>query len=170
MQESCTYGSMRGAPSNGRPYRNRGKGPTLRVSVLFHSDFSVGGEPQRSAIGGQPGDICSLRGLPPVTRSRCPDPVSCQSRLEAGGRSPGSSAASCSTTFGNARRYGKLELGVNRKSNTLGKPNMIRTAATDSREIWSPAARYGSGHSRCRPLVNDPGVGVSYNCRPFGTM
>jgi len=23
MQESCTYGSMRGAPSNGRPYRNR---------------------------------------------------------------------------------------------------------------------------------------------------
>src|ERR1700730_16719028 len=23
---------------------------------------------QRSAIGGQPGDICSLRGLPPVTR------------------------------------------------------------------------------------------------------
>ena len=22
MQESCTYGSMRGAPSNGRPYRN----------------------------------------------------------------------------------------------------------------------------------------------------
>ena len=23
MRESCTYGSMRGAPSNGRPYRNR---------------------------------------------------------------------------------------------------------------------------------------------------
>ena len=23
MQESCTYGSVRGAPSNGRPYRNR---------------------------------------------------------------------------------------------------------------------------------------------------
>ena len=22
MQESCTYGSVRGAPSNGRPYRN----------------------------------------------------------------------------------------------------------------------------------------------------
>ena len=25
MRESCTYGSMRGAPSNGRPYRNREK-------------------------------------------------------------------------------------------------------------------------------------------------
>ena len=50
MQESCTYGSMRGAPSNGRPYRNRGKGPTLRVSVLFRSDFSVGGEPTRGDI------------------------------------------------------------------------------------------------------------------------
>ena len=23
MQESCTYGSVRGAPSNGRPYRNQ---------------------------------------------------------------------------------------------------------------------------------------------------
>src|SRR6516162_9758042 len=23
MQESCTYGTVRGAPSNGRPYRNR---------------------------------------------------------------------------------------------------------------------------------------------------
>jgi|HubBroStandDraft_6_1064221.scaffolds.fasta_scaffold177061_2 hypothetical protein len=23
MQESCTYGSVRGAPSNGCPYRNR---------------------------------------------------------------------------------------------------------------------------------------------------
>src|SRR2546428_13798050 len=44
MQESCTYGSVRGAPSNGRPYRNRGKGPTLRVSVLLRSDFSVGGD------------------------------------------------------------------------------------------------------------------------------
>src|ERR1700738_91312 len=33
----------------------RGKGPTLRVSVLFHSDFSVGGEPTR-------GDIESLVG------------------------------------------------------------------------------------------------------------
>ena len=28
----------------------RGKGPTLRVSVLFHSDFSVGGEPTRGDI------------------------------------------------------------------------------------------------------------------------
>src|SRR4029077_16269034 len=28
----------------------RGKGPTLRVSVLFHSDFSVGGEPARGDI------------------------------------------------------------------------------------------------------------------------
>src|SRR6516162_3377678 len=26
MQESCTYGSVRGAPSNGRPYRNRENG------------------------------------------------------------------------------------------------------------------------------------------------
>src|SRR6266853_2355609 len=28
----------------------RGKGPTLRVSVLFRSDFSVGGEPTRGDI------------------------------------------------------------------------------------------------------------------------
>src|SRR6266404_3797232 len=28
----------------------RGKGPTLRVSVLFHSDFSAGGEPTRGDI------------------------------------------------------------------------------------------------------------------------
>jgi hypothetical protein len=27
MQESCTYGSVRGAPSNGCPYRNRHESP-----------------------------------------------------------------------------------------------------------------------------------------------
>ena len=32
MQESCTYGSMRGAPSNGRPYRNRQIGNGFEVS------------------------------------------------------------------------------------------------------------------------------------------
>src|SRR3982074_2599137 len=29
MRESCTYGSVRGAPSNGRPYRDRRKFITL---------------------------------------------------------------------------------------------------------------------------------------------
>ena len=37
MQESCTYGSVRGAPSNGCPYRNhsvRSTSSGLRVSIL----------------------------------------------------------------------------------------------------------------------------------------
>src|SRR5215469_5429349 len=33
MQESCTYGSVRGAPSNGRPYRNRQIGERFRDFV-----------------------------------------------------------------------------------------------------------------------------------------
>ena len=33
MRESRTYGSVRGAPSNGRPYRNRR--PSWRVEVIF---------------------------------------------------------------------------------------------------------------------------------------
>ena len=37
MQESCTYGSMRGAPSNGRPYRNRERGHRFELSLLFMS-------------------------------------------------------------------------------------------------------------------------------------
>ena len=43
-------------PPYGRPGKRAergqrwGKGPTLRVSVLFHSDFSVGGEPTRGDI------------------------------------------------------------------------------------------------------------------------
>src|SRR5271166_478898 len=32
MQESCTYGSVRGAPSNGRPYRNRQIGNGFEAS------------------------------------------------------------------------------------------------------------------------------------------
>jgi hypothetical protein len=46
----------------------RGKGPTLRVSVLFHSDFSVGGEPTR-------GDIESLV-VSPMVRILFPPPAS----------------------------------------------------------------------------------------------
>ena len=30
MQDSCTYGSVRGAPSNGRPYRNHAIGVRFR--------------------------------------------------------------------------------------------------------------------------------------------
>ena len=33
MQESCTYGSVRGAPSNGRPYRNREIGSGFEASA-----------------------------------------------------------------------------------------------------------------------------------------
>ncbi len=32
MQESCTYGSVRGAPGNGRPYRDTGMRPTAAAS------------------------------------------------------------------------------------------------------------------------------------------
>jgi len=35
MQESCTYGSVRGAPSNGRPYRNQGEGTALFETILI---------------------------------------------------------------------------------------------------------------------------------------
>ena len=41
MQESCTYGSVRGAPSNGRPYRNREIGSVLRLCRLS-ADLSRG--------------------------------------------------------------------------------------------------------------------------------
>jgi hypothetical protein len=33
MQESCTYGSVRGAPSNGRPYRNRAMQARLKAKI-----------------------------------------------------------------------------------------------------------------------------------------
>jgi hypothetical protein len=35
MQESCTYGSVRGAPSNGRPYRNPGSVGVRRRSISY---------------------------------------------------------------------------------------------------------------------------------------
>ena len=35
MQESCTYGSVRGAPSNGRPYRNlHGQAPVGALNTI----------------------------------------------------------------------------------------------------------------------------------------
>ena len=37
MRASRTYGSMRGAPSNGRPYRNRERGHRFELSLLFMS-------------------------------------------------------------------------------------------------------------------------------------
>src|SRR6266545_4635028 len=43
MRESCTYGSVRGAPSNGRPYRDRGMSPPgadIRPAVRRH-DFCL---------------------------------------------------------------------------------------------------------------------------------
>jgi len=33
MQESCTYGSVRGAPSNGCPYRNRAMQERLKAII-----------------------------------------------------------------------------------------------------------------------------------------
>jgi len=36
MRESCTYGSMRGAPSNGRPYRNREITLRSRSGLALH--------------------------------------------------------------------------------------------------------------------------------------
>ena len=37
MRESCTYGSVRGAPSNGRPYRDRRKFITLLAGRGSHA-------------------------------------------------------------------------------------------------------------------------------------
>ena len=59
MQESCTYGSVRGAPSNGRPYRNQcalssptarawSRPPDLAVSggaLNGHLTTPIGGRP-----------------------------------------------------------------------------------------------------------------------------
>src|SRR6478736_5509632 len=47
MQESCTYGSVRGAPSNGCPYRNRQPPEVVFVSIHVRADFSVRGIKQR---------------------------------------------------------------------------------------------------------------------------
>jgi hypothetical protein len=38
IQESCTYGSVRGAPSNGRPYRNHETGSGFGASSEFRAD------------------------------------------------------------------------------------------------------------------------------------
>jgi hypothetical protein len=40
MRESCTYGSMRGAPSNGRSYRDTAKalGLTFPITLLGRAD------------------------------------------------------------------------------------------------------------------------------------
>ena len=80
MQESCTYGSVRGAPSNGRPYRNlevltvgivpcgpfhaslpktrtgfepsvpRGKGPTLVCRFSFAPTFRLAGNQPEATL------------------------------------------------------------------------------------------------------------------------
>ncbi len=34
MQESCTYGSVRGAPGNGRPYRDIWRPADLRIAEM----------------------------------------------------------------------------------------------------------------------------------------
>jgi hypothetical protein len=39
MQESCPYGSVRGAPSNGRPYRNRERGD--RFELLMRPRYAT---------------------------------------------------------------------------------------------------------------------------------
>ena len=42
MQESCTYGSVRGAPSNGRSYRNRAMQARLEAKIAgFGCMFAV---------------------------------------------------------------------------------------------------------------------------------
>jgi hypothetical protein len=54
MQESCTYGSVRGAPSNGRPYRNRAMQARLKAKIAASaacrrrsSEAAVGGHQLR---------------------------------------------------------------------------------------------------------------------------
>ena len=47
MQESCTYGSVRGAPSNGRPYRNRDT-TNLSMSPLVGSPPTEKSERKRT--------------------------------------------------------------------------------------------------------------------------
>src|SRR5262245_31452659 len=50
MRESCMYGSARGAPSNGRPYRDR-RSPTKRVSPPLEPIVNVIGERPEHANG-----------------------------------------------------------------------------------------------------------------------
>jgi hypothetical protein len=52
MQESCTYGSMRGAPSNGRPYRNRERGHRFELFAFVYVPETVRVLTQRSTLLG----------------------------------------------------------------------------------------------------------------------
>ena len=74
MQESCTYGSVRGAPSNGRPYRNREAAGILVISVSFAPTFP--------RAGSQASDMSRRRKLGRVTRDRWFESGSLQRRVE----------------------------------------------------------------------------------------
>src|SRR5580700_2591732 len=52
MQESCPYGSVRGAPSNGCPYRNEREDRVSSLSLLLARDRGVGAD-----VSVQPGFV-----------------------------------------------------------------------------------------------------------------
>ena len=66
MQESCTYGSVRGAPSNGRPYRNPVSELRFRRFGAVASRKSHAGP--KSPISGRGGEL-EFRPLQPQRRS-----------------------------------------------------------------------------------------------------
>ena len=50
MRESCTYGSVRGAPSNGRPYRNRSVLIAKSAALAAPPDLAVSSARQLLAL------------------------------------------------------------------------------------------------------------------------
>ena len=70
MRESRTYGSMRGAPSNGRPYRNRCALITNSTALVAPLDSAVSGGSLNGRLILQPRSV-----RPPRQEGRAPHPA-----------------------------------------------------------------------------------------------
>jgi len=66
MQESCTYGSVRGAPSTGRPYRNRAMQARLNAKIAGSSCAVRNSRGRNCSFGGRRGVGIGS----PITRNR----------------------------------------------------------------------------------------------------
>jgi hypothetical protein len=72
MQESCTYGSVRGAPRNGRPYRNRQIGQRFRGFVRDGAERLRGAAVSSEHLPASPEDRTSDRARPNEEVSEMP--------------------------------------------------------------------------------------------------